>query len=110
MANTTNNTPHTTNDLKRVALITGITGQDGSYLAELLLQKNYIVHGIIRRSSTINTDRIDHIFNNENLYIHYGDLMLQNDTPDDYVLATGEQHTVREFIEIAFSQITPTGI
>ena len=56
----------------KVALITGITGQDGSYLAELLLEKGYEVHGIIRRSSLINTDRIDHIYNQ--LYLHYGDL------------------------------------
>ena len=72
--------PHTiittsTNVLKtRVAFITGITGQDGSYLAELLLSKNYIVHGLIRRSSTINTMRIEHIFNDKNLKLHYGDI------------------------------------
>jgi GDPmannose 4,6-dehydratase len=54
------------------ALITGITGQDGSHLAELLLEKGYEVHGIIRRSSSFNTDRIDHIFNKLNL--HYGDV------------------------------------
>jgi GDPmannose 4,6-dehydratase len=54
------------------ALITGITGQDGSYLSELLLEKGYEVHGIIRRSSSINTDRIDHIF--KDLHLHYGDL------------------------------------
>ena len=54
------------------ALITGITGQDGSYLAELLLEKGYEVHGIIRRSSSINTDRIDHIY--QNIKLHYGDL------------------------------------
>jgi GDPmannose 4,6-dehydratase len=57
-----------------VAFITGITGQDGSYLTELLLEKNYIVHGLIRRSSTINTSRIDHLINNPNLKLHYGDL------------------------------------
>jgi len=57
-----------------VAFITGITGQDGSYLAELLLEKNYMVHGLIRRSSSINTNRIDHIFQNPNLKLHYGDL------------------------------------
>ena len=57
-----------------VALITGITGQDGSYLAELLLEKNYEVWGIIRRSSSINTKRIDHIFNNSKLKLKYGDL------------------------------------
>ena len=56
----------------KVALITGITGQDGSYLAELLLEKGYDVHGIIRRASLINTARIDHIFDKLNL--HYGDL------------------------------------
>lgn len=57
-----------------VAFITGITGQDGSYLAELLLEKNYIVHGLIRRCSNINTQRIDHIFKNEKLKLHYGDM------------------------------------
>ncbi|MBC2595602.1 GDP-mannose 4,6-dehydratase [Ruficoccus amylovorans] len=61
------------------ALITGITGQDGSYLAELLLQKGYEVHGIIRRGSTFNTSRIDHLYkdphvNDVNLFLHYGDL------------------------------------
>lgn len=54
------------------ALITGITGQDGSYLAELLLSKNYEVHGIVRRSSSLNTGRIDHIF--DRLHLHFGDL------------------------------------
>ena len=58
----------------KIALITGITGQDGSYLAELLLEKEYIVWGIIRRSSSINTNRIDHIFSNKNLILKYGDL------------------------------------
>jgi GDPmannose 4,6-dehydratase len=57
---------------KKIALCTGITGQDGSYLAELLLEKGYEVHGIIRRSSSINTFRIDHIYNRVKL--HYGDL------------------------------------
>ena len=56
----------------KVALITGITGQDGSYLAELLLEKGYEVHGIVRRSSLINTHRIDHIF--KDIQLHYGDL------------------------------------
>lgn len=64
---------------RKRALITGITGQDGSYLSELLLEKGYEVHGIIRRTSTFNTDRIDHIYedpHNENarLFLHYGDL------------------------------------
>ena len=56
----------------KVALITGITGQDGSYLAELLLERGYEVHGIVRRSSLINTHRIDHIYNQ--IHLHYGDL------------------------------------
>jgi GDPmannose 4,6-dehydratase len=61
------------------ALITGITGQDGSYLAELLLEKGYEVHGIIRRASTFNTERIDHLYkdqhlNNVKLFLHYGDV------------------------------------
>ena len=61
------------------ALITGITGQDGSYLAELLLSKGYEVHGMIRRSSTFNTSRIDHIFTDphddeSSLFLHYGDV------------------------------------
>ncbi|MGY8689895.1 MAG: GDP-mannose 4,6-dehydratase, partial [Verrucomicrobiales bacterium] len=61
------------------ALITGITGQDGSYLAELLLDKGYEVHGIIRRSSSFNTQRIEHIYSDAHyddtkLFLHYGDL------------------------------------
>jgi len=64
---------------KKVALITGVTGQDGSYLAEFLLNKDYEVHGIIRRSSSFNTGRIDHIYQDPhnaktNFYLHYGDL------------------------------------
>jgi GDPmannose 4,6-dehydratase len=58
----------------KVAFITGITGQDGSYLAELLLEKKYKVHGLIRRCSSINTHRIEHIFHDKNLFLHYGDL------------------------------------
>ena len=60
--------------MTKVAFVTGITGQDGSYLTELLLNKNYKVHGLIRRSSSINTNRIDHVFHNENLQLHYGDV------------------------------------
>ena len=61
----------------KIALITGITGQDGSYLVELLLSKNYIVHGIKRRSSSYNTARIDHIFQDPHevspsFFLHYG--------------------------------------
>jgi GDPmannose 4,6-dehydratase len=65
--------------MSKVALISGITGQDGSYLTELLLEKGYTVHGIIRRSSSFNTFRIDHIYNNRDylnkrFFLHYGDL------------------------------------
>jgi GDPmannose 4,6-dehydratase len=65
--------------MKKKALITGITGQDGSYLAEFLLEKGYEVHGIKRRASSLNTQRIDHIYedphtDNQNLCLHYGDL------------------------------------
>ena len=68
-----------TGSVQKVALITGITGQDGSYLAEFLLEKGYIVHGIKRRSSSFNTDRIDHVYqdphvNHRDLVLHYGDL------------------------------------
>ena len=64
---------------KKVALIFGITGQDGSYLADFLLKKNYIIHGVKRRSSSANTERIDHLFDslnfsNKNFFIHYGDI------------------------------------
>lgn len=64
---------------KNIALITGVTGQDGSYLAEFLLEKGYVVHGIKRRSSSLNTERIDHIYQdphieNKNFFLHYGDL------------------------------------
>ena len=65
--------------MRKKALITGITGQDGAYLAELLISKGYEVHGVRRRASLINTDRIDHLYrdiheSNLNLFLHYGDL------------------------------------
>ena len=65
--------------MKKIALITGITGQDGAYLAEYLIKLGYTVHGIKRRSSQFNTDRIDHLYQgphieNRNLILHYGDL------------------------------------
>ena len=65
--------------MQKIALITGITGQDGAYLAQLLLEKGYVVHGIKRRSSSFNTERIDHIYqdphiDNRNFVMHYGDL------------------------------------
>ena len=82
----------------KVALITGITGQDGSYLAELLLEKGYEVHGIVRRASLINTYRIDHIFDRINL--HYGDLtdsanivqILQKIKPDEIYNLAAQSH------------------
>jgi len=82
--------------MEKVALITGITGQDGAYLTELLLKKGYIVHGIKRRSSLINTERIDHLYKDPllestNLYLHHGDLtdssnlirIIQETQPDE---------------------------
>ena len=94
------------------ALITGITGQDGSYLAELLLQKGYEVHGIIRRSSSFNTGRIDHIFNNPELHNHsfflyYGDLtdssnlnrLLEKIEPDE-IYNLGAQSHVKVSFEV----------
>jgi len=86
---------------RKVALITGITGQDGSYISELLLDRGYEVHGIIRRSSTPNTSRIDHIFDPEKYdYIHYGDLStgitnLLYELQPDMVVNLGAQSHVR---------------
>jgi len=64
---------------KKIALITGVTGQDGAYLSELLLKKGYEVHGIKRRSSLFNTDRIDHLYQDQHdkdvkFFLHYGDM------------------------------------
>jgi len=66
-------------DKQKVALITGVTGQDGSYLAEFLLEKGYVVHGIKRRASSFNTGRVDHLYqdphiDHRNFFLHYGDL------------------------------------
>ena len=58
----------------KTALITGVTGQDGSYLAEYLLGKGYVVHGVIRRASSFNTDRIDHIYDHPDFKLIYGNL------------------------------------
>ncbi|MFA5004397.1 MAG: GDP-mannose 4,6-dehydratase [Candidatus Saccharimonadales bacterium] len=93
--------------MKKTALITGVTGQDGSYLAELLLEKGYEVHGIVRRSSTFNTGRIDHIFQDphesqKQLSLHYGDLtdssnlsrLLESIKPDE-IYNLGAQSHVR---------------
>ena len=89
----------------KIALITGITGQDGSYLAELLLEKGYEVHGIVRRSSLINTHRIDHIY--EQIKLHYGDLtdatnlisVIQKVQPDE-IYNLGAQSHVKVSFEI----------
>ena len=89
---------------KKIALITGITGQDGSYLAELLLKKNYIVHGLIRKSSSFNTGRIDNIYidphNKTNFFFHYGDLtdsnsiynLINNIRPDEIYNLGAQSH------------------
>ena len=87
----------------KVALITGITGQDGSYLAELLLEKGYEVHGIIRRSSLINTHRIDHLY--QNIKLHYGDLtdstnivrVIQKVQPDEIYNLGAQSHVKVSF-------------
>ena len=91
--------------MSKVALITGITGQDGSYLAELLLEKGYEVHGIVRRASLINTHRIDHIY--EQIKLHYGDLtdamsitnLIQDIEPDE-IYNLGAQSHVKVSFEI----------
>ena len=91
--------------MSKVALITGITGQDGSYLAELLLEKGYEVHGIVRRASLINTHRIDHIY--EQIHLHYGDLTdamsvtnLIKDVEPDEIYNLGAQSHVKVSFEI----------
>lgn len=94
----------------KVALITGITGQDGSYLAEFLLDKGYVVHGIKRRSSSFNTDRIDHIFqdphvDNARIKLHYGDLtdssnlirIIQEVRPDEIYNLGAQSHVAVSF-------------
>ena len=92
------------------ALITGITGQDGSYLAEFLLKKNYIVHGIKRKSSSFNTDRIDKIFldakHKNNFFLHYGDLtdsnsimsIIKETKPDEIYNLAAQSHVGVSFV------------
>ena len=95
---------------EKIALITGITGQDGSYLAEFLLNKNYIVHGIKRRSSSFNTNRIDHIYedphlDNSKFILHHGDLtdstnlirILQSVKPDEIYNLGAQSHVAVSF-------------
>ena len=95
---------------KKIALITGITGQDGSYLTEFLLSKNYEVHGIKRRASSFNTQRIDHLYqdphvDNPNLFLHYGDLtdsiniikLVQKIKPDEIYNLGAQSHVAVSF-------------
>jgi GDPmannose 4,6-dehydratase len=95
---------------QKVALVTGITGQDGAYLAELLLEKGYIVHGIKRRSSSFNTQRIDHLYrdpheDNVNLQLHYGDMtdatnlirLIQKTQPDEIYNLAAQSHVQVSF-------------
>ena len=107
---------------KKKALITGITGQDGSYLAELLLAKDYEVHGIVRRSSTFNTSRIDHIYKDPHdstarLFLHYGDLTdgqnltnLVLDLQPDEIYNLGAQSHVRVSFDSPQYTVQTTGI
>jgi GDPmannose 4,6-dehydratase len=96
--------------VQRVALITGITGQDGAYLAELLLQHGYVVHGMKRRASLFNTDRIDHLYQDphvehRNLILHYGDLtdatnlirVIQEVRPDEIYNLAAQSHVAVSF-------------
>ncbi len=98
------------NQNKKTALITGITGQDGSYLAEFLLEKGYVVHGIKRRASLFNTDRIDHLYqdphiNHRNFVLHYGDLtdtsnlirIVQQTQPDEIYNLGAQSHVAVSF-------------
>ena len=100
----------TSNSNKKVALITGVTGQDGSYLAELLLEKGYEVHGIKRRASSLNTQRVDHIYqdsheDNVNFFLHYGDLsdssnltrIIQEVQPDEVYNLGAQSHVAVSF-------------
>tara|TARA_Y100000996_G_scaffold409178_1_gene389432 strand:- start:1549 stop:2604 length:1056 start_codon:yes stop_codon:yes gene_type:complete len=107
---------------KKVALITGITGQDGSYLAEFLLEKNYIVHGIKRKSSSFNTQRIDHIYVDphlsKNFFLHYGDLadsnsifnLINKTKPDEIYNLGAQSHVAHSFLIPEYtSEVTGLG-
>lgn len=98
--------------MSKIALITGVTGQDGAYLAEFLINKGYIVHGIKRRSSLFNTDRIDHLYqdphvNNRNFILHHGDLtdstslirIIQTVQPDEIYNLAAQSHVAVSFEE-----------
>lgn len=91
----------------KVALVYGITGQDGSYLTELLLEKGYEVHGVIRRASSFNTGRIDHLRDNPNLYTHYGDVTdalsvtnIINDVKPDEIYNLAAQSFVKASFDV----------
>ncbi len=99
-----------TTSSQKVALITGVTGQDGSYLAEFLLAKGYVVHGIKRRASSFNTARVDHIYqdphiDNRNFVLHYGDLsdssnltrIVQQTQPDEIYNLGAQSHVAVSF-------------
>ncbi len=96
--------------MAKVALITGVTGQDGAYLSEFLLKKGYVVHGVKRRSSLFNTDRIDHLYqdphvDNKNFFLHYGDLtdstnlirIIQETQPDEIYNLAAMSHVAVSF-------------
>lgn len=100
----------------RTALITGVTGQDGSYLAELLLARGYTVHGVVRRASTFNTHRIDHLYRDPHdaqtrFFLHHGDLsdasrmlaLLEKTTPDEVYHLAAQSHVRVSFEEPAFT-------
>lgn len=100
----------TKNNQQKVALITGVTGQDGSYLAEFLLEKGYVVHGIKRRASLFNTDRVDHLYqdphiDHRNFVLHYGDLsdssnltrIIQQTQPDEIYNLGAQSHVAVSF-------------
>ena len=108
--------------MKKVALITGITGQDGSYLAEFLLEKNYVVHGIKRKSSSFNTQRIDHIYVDphlsKNFFLHYGDLsdsnsifnIINKTKPDEIYNLGAQSHVAHSFLIPEYtSEVTGLG-
>ena len=108
--------------MKKVAFITGIRGQDGSYLAEFLLEKNYIVHGIKRKSSSFNTQRIDHIYVDphlsKNFFLHYGDLadsnsifnLINKTKPDEIYNLGAQSHVAHSFLIPEYtSEVTGLG-
>lgn len=102
----------------KTAFLTGITGQDGSYLAELLLEKGYIVHAIIRRASTFNTERIDHIMDHERLHLHHGDItdptnimrLISEVQPDEIYNLAAQSHVKVSFeVPHYTAQVDATG-